>query len=309
MKTILIIDTYGLFFRAYYAVKQEIKSPISGQINAIFGFLSSILQIIQTIDHDSIIFALDAGGKGLRHELFPEYKANRSKCPEDLIPQFALLDELLASFDVDAIKKNGLEADDIINTLAKQIESDQNKKSVIVTFDKDLCQLVSQKTCIYNPKTKSFIHESDVIDIFGVKASQISSFLALTGDAIDNIPGVPNIGKKTAISVLKEFENIADIYNNLEKLPIKTAKILTENQTLADMSLSLTELIFDPEIDIANHNTFKKLNLQNPSQETKDFLTKHQLKSFYKRFGIDNAVTTSEKTILSENTLQQGLLI
>ena len=304
MKTTLIIDTYGLFFRAYYAVKQEIKSPISGQINAIFGFLSSTLQIIQAIDHDSVIFAVDGGGKCARNDLFPEYKANRSKCPEDLIPQFNILDELLDSFGVDVIKKSGLEADDIINTLARQIESNLDQKTVIVTFDKDLCQLVTDKTCIYNPKTKSFIHQSDVIEIFGVRANQISSFLALTGDAIDNIPGVPNIGKKTAISILKDFNNIADIYNNLEKLPSKTAKILTENKELADLSLQLTELIFDKEIDVANYNLDKKINIKNPSQSTKDFILKHELKSFYKRFGIEE-----QENELENHKSLQGLLI
>ncbi len=303
IKKLLIIDTYGILFRSYYAISYKILSKDGVNLNAVFGLLNSVLQIFDTVEHTHLIFALDAGGKGKRHELFPDYKANRLACPEDLIPQFDILDEMLNAMGIFSERKIGLEADDIINTYAKTAK-EHGMGSIITTFDKDLSQLVSDNICVFNPKLKAFLHHEQVLKSFGVNPDKIADFLALTGDAVDNIPGVFGIGPKKAVDLIQKYGNIAQIYENIENISEgKLKNDLVSGKESAFLSLKLAELIFDEKI-AKNFDESKlvKFDKKDIRDEFVKFLHKYSFNSTIKKLNLEN-YKIDDKLELKQGTL------
>jgi len=241
-KTLLIVDIYAFLFRSYYAI-----NPMHGNngvnVNAVYGTIKALFSIFENVQHTNVILALDGGSRGVRHEIFPQYKANRIECPKDLIPQFDILDNFLNSMGIVNIRINGFEADDIINTYTK-IAKLNNMNVVIATYDKDLMQLVCDEVCIYNQKTKSFIHHDNVVENFNVKPHQITDYLALTGDMVDNIPGVFGVGPKKASFLLSRYKNIHEIYENIDKIENESLKtFLINGKESAFLSFKLATLM------------------------------------------------------------------
>ncbi len=287
-ETLLIIDVYGLLFRAYYGIKPMIVNE-NLNINAVYGAIKTIFSIAQEVQHSYLLLALDGSGANKRHEIYPEYKANRIKCPEDLKPQFAILDSFLSTMQAGNIRYDGLEADDIINTYAKFAEK-TGLNVVIATFDKDLMQLVSDKVSVYSVKTKSFIHSAQVFENFGVLPDQIADYLALIGDSSDNIPGVMGIGPKKAIELLAKYSNLDGIYNNISAIsPSKTGDLLAAGRDSAYLSLSLTKLIYSEKLlEEFPINTCNKLNFAEISQNVVDLCKKYPSEALLKIFNIKN---------------------
>lgn len=302
MKNLLIIDSYGILFRCFYAINYQIIGN-GVNINAVSGFLNSVLQIFDEVDHSNLVFALDGGGKGFRHKDFPDYKSNRGECPSELIHQFDILDELLDCMGVFSKRSSGLEADDVINTFANCAKN-KGIKSIIVTFDKDLSQLICDEVCVFNPKKKNFIHKEEVIKTFGVNPEKISEFLALTGDSIDNIPGVFGIGPKKASDLINKYGSIDGIYENIEKIENEKLKnIILDGKESAFLSLKLTKLIFDQDVEKAfNIDNMQKFDKNNPSEKFVNFLYKYNLKSVIKKLKLENY------KIKDNDDFTQGLL-
>ncbi|QED23294.1 5'-3' exonuclease [Candidatus Deianiraea vastatrix] len=277
-KTLLIIDLYGLLFRSYYALSyMPTESGIN--INAVYGVIKSLISLFDYVSHDWVILALDGSGKGIRHEMFSEYKANRIKCPEDLIPQFAILDEFIASSDLKSLRINGYEADDIIATYTK-IGKENNANVVISTSDKDLMQLVGDGVSVYSQKDRGFIHTEQVFDNFGVKPSQIVDYLALIGDTSDNIPGVNGIGRKKAQFLLNKYKNIEEIYEKIDEIDNNVIKLaLINDRDNAFLSKKLASLIIIEEEGIdKNIDYFGKFNKN--SEKFINFCKKYNIKLF-----------------------------
>lgn len=285
-KTILIIDIYGLLFRSYFAIKERLHNGIN--INAIFGTLHSMINILENVNHDHVVIAADSGGKNFRHELYNEYKANRASCPEDLVPQFQILDEMIDSMQICLIRIKGFEADDIIASICRNVDA----KCVIATHDKDLYQLVSDRVCIYNSKEKSFVHPDDVIKKFGIKPDFISDFLALTGDSSDNIPGVRNIGPKTAVNLINEFGSIDNILANIGKINEKTRILIENDIENLNISRSLTSLEYDIDL-VEDVNKSRKFDIKNDSFLS--FIQKYSLESVISRFNLDYKKTNNNQ--------------
>ncbi len=245
MKTLTIIDTFGFFFRNYYALPY-LKSKDGFPTGLLTGFINFISTINKDHGTDYLLFALDSKEKTLRCKIDPNYKANRPKPPEDLLKQLPIAIDWIKKMGFKSLEVPGYEADDIIGTIAKDAKQ-KNIKVQIVTSDKDLYQLVDDdKVLIYDPMKKIKINEEACIKKFGVKPTQIVDYLAIVGDSSDNIPGVKGIGPKGARTLLKEFGSLKNIYENIDKIGNKrTKKLLEESKDNAYMSYALASLCYD----------------------------------------------------------------
>ncbi len=195
MKTLTIIDTFGFFFRLYYALKNftSSKGEPSGMVS---GFANFIYSLKNEYKSDYIIFALDSKGKTFRSEIDPNYKTNRTPPPPELLAQIPICIEMIEKMGFVSISRENYEADDIIASVVKSCK-DKDIFVRIITQDKDLYQLIKdEKVSIYSPISKNDYDEAACLEKYGVKPSQIKDFLALCGDSADNIPGVKGIGAK-----------------------------------------------------------------------------------------------------------------
>lgn len=304
MNKLLIFDTYGMFFRYYYGFR-PMYDKNNTNINAVYGFVNGLFEIIKKIEHTHFVLAVDSGGKGIRHEIFPEYKANRGACPEDLVPQFDILDEVLSEMGVNFTRIAGLEADDIINIYVKKCEKNGDE-AVVVSSDKDLLQLVSEKTIVYNPAKKDFVNLSNINDsLAGVRADQIADYLALIGDAVDNVPGVHGIGPKTAISLLQKYCTLDGIYANMENLDSDRVKdLLKSGRESAFLSQRLTRLIFDDSLEL-DLGKMKKFSF-NLSEKCIELFEKYSLSAIIRKNNLANNKIDSKKS--DNKSVQLSLL-
>ena len=224
-QTAYLIDGMAYVFRSFYGMR-SMAAPDGTPINAVFGLGMTLQKFLHDQQPDLVACCFDAGSKTFRNELYPEYKANRAETPEDLIPQFDLCRELVERMGIATSTVPGFEADDLIATLTIRLRA-QGHEVVIVSGDKDLAQLLQPGVRIYNLAKDEWLTEADIPDRMGVRACQVLDLLALTGDAVDNIPGVRGVGPKAATALLAEFENLSAIYEDLDRvetLPIRGAK-------------------------------------------------------------------------------------
>ncbi|MBR2157086.1 MAG: DNA polymerase I, partial [Campylobacter sp.] len=215
-KTITIIDTFGFFFRLYYAMS-GLKSKDGKPSGMVSGFANFIANLKNEFASDYIIFALDSKGKTFRSEIDPNYKTNRQTPPEALLEQLPVCIEMIEKMGLYSFSKEGYEADDVIASAVKKHKNDFLIN--IVTHDKDLYQLIDENVRIYSPAKKALYDRDGCFEKYGVFPEQIRDFLAICGDSADNIPGVKGIGDKGAKKLLDEFGSLEGIYENIDKLP------------------------------------------------------------------------------------------
>ncbi|MDY4986940.1 MAG: 5'-3' exonuclease H3TH domain-containing protein, partial [Eggerthellaceae bacterium] len=247
-KTIAVIDGNSLMHRAYHAVPPTMNAADGTPTHAVFGFLSMLLKFIDVASPDAIVCAFDAGKPAFRIEAMEEYKAQRPPMDDDLRVQFPLIEDLLESMDIPVVKVPGWEGDDILGTVAARAEA-LGCDVLLVTGDKDACQLASEHTRIFT--TKKGISDVVVFDPamveekYGVAPAQIPDFLGLMGDSSDNIPGVPGIGQKTAAKLLQRFGSMEGIYQNLDQLKGKQLENLQNNRDVAFLSRDVATIVRD----------------------------------------------------------------
>ena len=250
-KTLVIIDGNSIINRAFYALP-EMSNKEGLKTNAIYGFTNMLLKIIDTYNPTHISVAFDRKAPTFRHIEFKEYKAGRKKMPDELREQFEPLKDLLDKFKIHRLEIDGYEADDIIGTISK-IAEDDGFKVYIVTGDKDAIQLASNKTTtLITKKGIGEVEEYDynsVIEKYEMTPTQFIDLKGLMGDKSDNIPGVPGIGEKTGIKLIKEFSSIEGIFDNIDSIKGSTKKKLEENKELAIMSKKLATIIRDVPIE------------------------------------------------------------
>lgn len=245
-KKTVIIDISSYLFRAYHALP-PLKNKDGFQVNALYGFVTMFLKLTQKFKGASFVAAVDSKTPTFRKKKFPEYKANRKEIDPELKEQLKYTDTLLEALNIKTMGKDGFEADDVIATLVDRHE--KNDDVCIVSADKDLMQLIDDNVKMYDGKKKSFITAEYVEKRFGVTPSSMEAFLAMTGDASDNIPGVPGIGKKTASELLQKYGKIENIYKNMEKISGRARKALLANRDKLELSLSLVKLRKDVPLD------------------------------------------------------------
>ena len=283
MKTITVIDTFGFFFRNYYALPY-LKSSKGFPTGLLTGFVNFIATLQKEHNSDYILFALDSKEKTLRKELDENYKANRPTPPEDLTKQLPVAIKWIKEMGFKELMMPGYEADDIIGSIATYAKKN-NLKVRIVSHDKDLYQLIDDDIImIHDPMKKLDINEEKCLEKFGVPPRKIVDYLAIVGDASDNIPGVKGIGAKGAVKLLNEFENLEDIYANLDKIAnSRTVKLLQESRENAFLSKKLATL-YDDLIEHCDLSEFA-FPKENPILKIADDLLEYDMKAILKRAG------------------------
>jgi DNA polymerase I len=250
---IYLIDGYSLLYRAFYALPQSISTSSGLPTNALYGFTSMLLKLLDTEEEVGLGVVWDGGMPKFRLEIFPEYKAQRSAMPEELRSQLDHLDEILDAMNVPAIRAEGFEADDALATMSRQVPD--GAELYIVTGDQDAMQLVDGNVKVLRTtrgvsETKTYGRD-EVVEEYGVTPEQIPDYKALTGDASDNIPGVRGIGPKGAANLLKQFGTLEGVYENLENISAKgTRKKLEDGRESAFMSLDLARMRFDVPVKL-----------------------------------------------------------
>lgn len=263
-QTLYLIDISSFIFRAFYAVR-ELTAPDGTPVNAVYGVASMLGRLMDEAKPSHLVVVYDSKEPSFRKELYPEYKANRSAAPDLLIPQFDLIEELIKHMGIPSYRQSGVEADDLIATLAKRwLENNPLNRVVVVSGDKDLMALVSSKVQVWDTMKDKHYTPHEVIEKFGVNPDQVRDFLAIVGDASDNIPGITGIGPKGAELLLREFGTLDGIIAAAKagKIKGKKSTSIIEGEKLALLgvalasvaaiipSLALCVLGFDSEIHV-----------------------------------------------------------
>ena len=284
---LLLVDGHSLAFRAYYALAKSSKGPLrtsTGIPTSIcFGFLNSLIQVIESQQPQYVALAFDRPEPSFRHESDSQYKANRQETPEDFLSDILNLQDLLNALNLQIVTSAGYEADDVIGTLAHQAHQ-QGYGVKILTGDRDLFQLVDNQEQIQvlylNKNSYTEFNTAAVAEKMGVQPSQIVDYKALSGDASDNISGVRGIGEKTAIKLLQEYTSLADIYGNLDKLPGAIKTKLQAGKDDAEKSYYLAKISLDVPVTFSPE-TFRLKGFS--QRDIKPILEKLELKTFVKK--------------------------
>src|SRR5215208_3897325 len=211
---VFLVDGSGYIFRAYHALPPLTRKSDGLQVNAVLGFCNMLWKLLQEMPPDNrpthLAVVFDKSEKTFRTAFYPEYKANRSAAPDDLIPQFPLIREAVHAFDIPCLEQGGFEADDLIATYAR-LACEAKATTTIVSSDKDQMQLVCDSVMLYDTMKDRRIGRAEVIEKFGVGPEKVIEVQALIGDTSDNVPGVPGIGVKTAAQLITEYVDLESL--------------------------------------------------------------------------------------------------
>lgn len=258
-KKLFLIDGMSIVFRAYHAMANSgLKSKDGEPTGAVFAFSNIITSLLEKYDPENIAVVFDRAEPTFRHDIYPEYKANRAEFPEDLVPQLPRIKELLDLINIPRFEIAGFEADDIIGTLAKKASGD-NWQVVCITSDKDYFQLVDGNISLLKPGKRGEDFESvgipDVLNKFGVTPDKVIDVLGLIGDSSDNVPGIKGIGEKTAIPLIQQYGSIENIYNNLSLIEKDSLRNKFEtSKEIAMLSKYLVTIDTNVPIDFSHYS-------------------------------------------------------
>lgn len=245
---VCLIDGSGYIFRAFYGLPM-MTSPSGVPVNAVFGYTNMFLRLTQNIKCDYCLVLFDAKRRNYRNEIFPDYKGTRAEIPEELIPQFPIIREATNALNLNYLEMEGYEADDLIATYARQA-TEKGMEVVVVSADKDLMQLIRDGVEYYDPMKDKFYGPEDVKEKFGVYPERVVDVQALAGDSIDNVPGVPGIGLKTAAQLINEFGSLEEVLNRASEIKQnKRRETLLANIDNARISLQLVTLKNDVPVE------------------------------------------------------------
>ncbi len=292
-KKLVLIDGYGFVFRAYHSLPPLTRSD-GTPVGAVYGFTNMLIKLLATLHASHVAVVFDSGSKTFRNDIYPAYKANRPPCPEDLIPQFSIVREAAESLNLAILEKVGVEADDIIATLAKKY-AEENFEVLIISSDKDLMQLVSPYIKMYDAMKNKMIGAFEVKEKFDVLPERVLDVLSLMGDSSDNIPGVKGIGPKTAAELINHFGNLENIFEHLDEIKQeKRRQLLSDGVEKAKLSKILLTLKEDVEMGIALQDL-----------EVRDIDGK-KLAAFLEKQGFRSLVESVKKEFsVVENSVQQ----
>ena len=275
MSKVCLIDGSGYIFRAFYALP-TMTAPDGTPVNAVYGFVTMFMRLLQKIPCDYCVVLFDAKRQNFRNQYLPEYKANRAETPELLIPQFDLIHQAVEVMGLPYVMQEGYEADDLIATYARQA-AERGLETVVVSADKDLMQLIKDGVAYYDGMKDKFYTPEDVKEKFGVYPDKVVDVQALSGDKIDNIPGVPGIGPKTAAELVNEYGSLHGVLENADKIKQqKRREVLIANKEAAEISLKLVTLKDDVPVEHQLDEFKCKIPLQ---QQLFDFIDKYGFKS------------------------------
>ena len=279
LRHVLLVDASGFIFRAFHAI-QILTRPDGTPVNAVYGFITMLMKLLEDMQPDHIAVIFDSARKTFRNDIAPSYKANRTDPPDELVPQFELVREATRAFNLDCIELNGFEADDLIATYTKEALQ-AGADVTIVSSDKDLMQLVSDRVCMWDSIKNRKIGPEQVVEKFGVPPEKVVDVQSLAGDSTDNVPGVPGIGIKTAAQLIQEYGDLDTLLTRaIEIKQNKRRESLIEHADKARLSRELVRLRDDVPLTIP----LTQLERRQPDLEHLErFLTEQGFKSILAR--------------------------
>jgi len=238
-KTVYLVDASSYIHRAYHAIR-GLSNSRGLPTNAIFGFTKMLMKLLDDKSPDYVAVAFDAKGPTFRHEIFADYKANRPPMPEDLAAQIPYIREVVAGLNVKLLEKEGYEADDIIGTITV-LARNQDLNVVIVSGDKDFRQILSENALMWDPMSDKQIDYATIKQDYALEPEQIIEVMALSGDSVDNIPGIPGVGEKTAINLIQQFDSLEYLLENTDK--VAKASVKNKLEQFKDQALLSKKLV------------------------------------------------------------------
>ena len=291
-KRLFLIDAYALIFRGYYAFIKNPRINSKGlDTSAILGFTNSLFDVIKRENPDYLAVCFDKGGSRDRIKIFDQYKANRDETPETIKISVPIIEEILKSLNISILVKEGYEADDIIGTIAKKTKS-ENIDTFMVTPDKDFAQLVDDSIYMYRPVFGGGYETwgvNEVLEKFEIsRTSQVIDFLAMKGDSVDNIPGLPGVGDKTAKKFLKQYGSLEGLLENTAELKGKLKEKIEENKDLGLLSKKLATIITDVPIEYKIEELeFNVINLDKVREIFEELEFRRIISSLSSIFNVD----------------------
>jgi DNA polymerase-1 len=250
MKRLVLIDGHALLHRAFHAIPSLTTSK-GELVNAVFGFTNMLLKVISDLEPSHLAVAFDRPVPTFRHKEYPDYQAQRPPLPEEFKNQHERLREVLKVLEIPIYEKDGYEADDVIGTLANKARVHE---VVVVTGDRDMMQLITDRIKIYAPKKglsePEMYDERKFEEKYNLRPSQVVDFKALVGDPSDNYPGVAGVGPKTATSLLQKYGSLREIYKHLHELPQKTTQNLKKGKDRAKLSQKLAQIVINAPVEL-----------------------------------------------------------
>lgn len=297
MKKLIIIDISNYIFRAFFAIR-PLHAPDGTPVNAVYGVLSMIHNLVLKHKPTHILVARDTKEGSFRKEIYKDYKANRSDPPDDLIPQFALVDELIKVMGLPEIKMANYEADDVIGSVALQWK-EYFDEILIASGDKDLMQFVDGPIKMLDTMKEKTYSREDVKDKMGVYPEEIVDYLSLIGDTSDNIPGVPGIGPKGAQGLIEEFKTLEKILENVDAIKNKRCQTaLSTNVEMAILSKKLVQIVCDLKLNLSHSDSVFQLKLM---PELEQFLDRLGFRSWNVKLAEFKVLSTPLEKVVTEN--------
>src|SRR5687768_625384 len=245
-ETLYLIDGYAQIFRSYYAIRGGMRSPVTGEpTHAVFGFSSLLFKLLRDIKPEYVVVAFDAPGNTFRDDLYADYKGTRRETPDDLISQIPRIVELIERFGITVVKQPGLEADDIIATIVQRLLDDSASSHInvrIASKDKDLEQLICDRVVMHDIQTDTFTDVASLFTNKRVTPAQVIDLLTLTGDSVDNVPGVDGVGPKTAMQLIQQFGSVDGVVAKLDKVTVKSRTAFDKASSHLPFSRTLVTL-------------------------------------------------------------------
>ena len=271
-----IIDGHSQLYQAYYAIT-ELTTPSGQPINAVYGFTRMLRKIIKEDKPCYMAIAFDTKGPTFRHIEYKEYKSHRKPTPDDLVSQIPLLYDVIDAYNIPLYAIQGFEADDIIGTISKKL-SKEHIECTIITIDKDMDQLIDKHIKIFNPRKKEIRDTEKLRKEKGIEPGNVIDILALGGDSSDNIPGIPGIGYKTALNLIREWKSLENVISNVDKIKgKKKQENLLKYTELARLSKRLatinTKVPLDFNLEACRLTDFNNIKLN-------ELFTNYGFKSF-----------------------------
>ncbi|MAW36751.1 MAG: DNA polymerase I [Rhodospirillaceae bacterium] len=297
-RTLYLVDGSAYIFRAYHALPPLTRSD-GMPVGAVRGFMTMMLRLVEDHARDYFAVIFDASGVTFRNDIYDQYKANRDAPPEDLKPQFGLVRDATRALNLSCIEKNGFEADDIIATYARQGAA-AGLDVVIVSSDKDLMQLVDDRICMLDPMKQKRLYHDDVVEKFGVGPARVVDVQSLAGDSVDNVPGVPGIGVKTAALLINEYGDLDALLQRAGEIKQpKRRENLIEFADLARISrdlVRLDEAVPDlPDLEDLRHEA-------HDAETLRAFLEAMEFKSIAQRLGMEVAAPAGNAGMATDST-------
>ena len=277
----IIIDGSSYLYRAFYALP-NLKTSTGLNSGAIHGFANMLNRIISEYKPKYLLMVFDAKGKNFRHEIYDQYKANRGAMPNELSEQTGDIINLVEAYGIKVLQEKGVEADDVIASITKQIKIN-NTKTIISSGDKDLAQLVGDNVVLINNFDSKVLDYDGVVEKFGVKPSQIFDYLCLVGDTSDNIPGVPKVGPKTAATLLGRYESLDNIIANSGELKGKLRENIESSSATINLAKKLVALKEDLKLDIKSDEL---CNYHPNEKNLRTIIDKYELKALSEKLNI-----------------------